>query len=297
LRTTDVTATAMKDDRSDEKDKRDDDSINDDDNDSHKQADGNDGGNETESMINKREDTGTEISSNKHIDRSTTTMIINYKEVLQRSRPYPYNSAAGVLKERATIDIEVEVIGNHARVSSANGHIMNNNGAGDVSNDHDHDDNDHDDVLNPSSKQHQVLNRSKKRKVSSRGMVNVVPKSRKKYLESKSSADRGGIHDGHGHDCSDDNYTETSIYVDGGNDVLLGDVLPSGSMATSNHDHSITTHSLNSGKAHIVNSKSKDSSRSKVKSSMYGGIIATGLNRAIPLSIHAIDRRMAKSKG
>jgi hypothetical protein len=30
-----------------------------------------------------------------------------------------------------------------------------------------------------------VLNRSKKRKVSSRGMVNVVPKSRRKFLESK----------------------------------------------------------------------------------------------------------------
>jgi len=134
------------------------------------------------------------------IDGSTTTMIINYKEATKQSQSFPYSAdgavggGGGVLKARTTIDVEVEVIGNRT-----SGHVMSINGSrtggcDDDDNDVIDDDNDIDDDDNnmvndgrKSSSKQQVLNRSKKRKVSSRGMVNVVPKSRRKFLESKSN--------------------------------------------------------------------------------------------------------------
>jgi hypothetical protein len=161
-----------------------------------------------------------------HINGSTTTMIINYKEATKQSHSYPYSTTVaaaaggggvgvggvgGVLKARTTIDVEVEVIGNRS-----SGHIMSINGSrsgGCDDNDDDNDDNDIDDDDNDmvndgrkSSSKQQVLNRSKKRKVSSRGMVNVVPKSRRKFLESKGYAgdSKGMIDDGDEDDEGDD---------------------------------------------------------------------------------------------
>ena len=56
-----------------------------------------------------------------------------------------------------------------------------------------------------SSSKQQVLNRSKKRKVSSRGMVNVVPKSSRKFLESKgNTGDSKGMIDDEGEDDDDE---------------------------------------------------------------------------------------------
>ena len=110
-----------------------------------------------------------------HIHRSET-MIINHKEDKAKQNHYIYGG--GVLKPRATIDIEVEVIGRSCH--------------GDASEDCDiDDDGDVDDGDMKSTKQ-PLFNRSKKRKISSRGMINVVPKSRRKLLENKNK----GMDDG-----------------------------------------------------------------------------------------------------